>query len=341
MKPLIKYPGGKDKELKIIRPNIPRHINNYYEPFVGGGAVLWSLNLGNYKYINDISQDLINFYICVQVGDAEFYDVLEQWNTRLHNATIDAHEYMEDISEAFWNNEELRFVDPDLNDCLLHKFKHIHKKASKNNGVIEAFEDNIEAAFKQVVYTRARTEFNTHREFDGRRAALYVLMRQYGFSGMFRYNADGNFNIPYGGIPYNDKYLDEKIAIMRGDEVQEVMHNTVLGNEDFQMFMMQYPPHAGDFIFVDPPYDTTFSSYDNIAFDRLDQYRLSHYLINTCPANWMVVIKATDYIRQLYPNNQACANGGVINIIEFDKKYDVCMKGRNDQHCEHLLIRNY
>ena len=45
---LIKYPGGKEKELKYILPNLPIKINNYYEPFVGGGAVYFAVHAENY-----------------------------------------------------------------------------------------------------------------------------------------------------------------------------------------------------------------------------------------------------------------------------------------------------
>ena len=42
--PLVKYPGGKEKELKHILPNLPKKIANYYEPFVGGGAVYFAIS---------------------------------------------------------------------------------------------------------------------------------------------------------------------------------------------------------------------------------------------------------------------------------------------------------
>lgn len=42
--PLIKYPGGKEKELNYIIPALPAKIDNYYEPFVGGGAVYFAID---------------------------------------------------------------------------------------------------------------------------------------------------------------------------------------------------------------------------------------------------------------------------------------------------------
>ena len=40
-KPFVKLAGGKEKELNIILENLPNQINNFYEPFVGGGAVFF------------------------------------------------------------------------------------------------------------------------------------------------------------------------------------------------------------------------------------------------------------------------------------------------------------
>ena len=66
MKPLIKYTGGKYKEYLQIKEYFPSKINNYYEPFFGGGGVFFRLKeenkiTGN-SFLSDISDDLIDFY---------------------------------------------------------------------------------------------------------------------------------------------------------------------------------------------------------------------------------------------------------------------------------------
>ena len=38
-KPFLKWAGGKTQLLEYIANRIPSEYNNYYEPFVGGGAV--------------------------------------------------------------------------------------------------------------------------------------------------------------------------------------------------------------------------------------------------------------------------------------------------------------
>ncbi len=59
--PLLKYPGGKDKELIHVLPNLPLDVKNYYEPFVGGGAVYFAIDAHKY-FINDKSSELMQLY---------------------------------------------------------------------------------------------------------------------------------------------------------------------------------------------------------------------------------------------------------------------------------------
>jgi len=106
-------------------------------------------------------------------------------------------------------------------------------------------------------------------------------------------------------------------------------------NLDFEDFFTKYEPKKDDFIFLDPPYDSEFSTYAQNEFTKKDdQSRLANYLINECKAKWMIVIKNTDFIFELY-------NKKDINISIFDKKYMVSFQNRNDKNAKHLLIRNY
>ncbi len=61
LKPLIKYRGGKSKELDQYLKFIPKDYATYYEPFVGGGATFFAL-APQQAVIGDINEPLINFY---------------------------------------------------------------------------------------------------------------------------------------------------------------------------------------------------------------------------------------------------------------------------------------
>ena len=61
MKPMIKYRGGKSKEIPNIMWHIPRFTGRYIEPFFGGGALFFYLEPRR-AVINDINTKLMGFY---------------------------------------------------------------------------------------------------------------------------------------------------------------------------------------------------------------------------------------------------------------------------------------
>lgn len=65
MKPLIKYRGGKSKEIRFILSHIPDYRGRYMEPFFGGGALYFYLE-PQQAIINDINAKLMSFYMGVQ-----------------------------------------------------------------------------------------------------------------------------------------------------------------------------------------------------------------------------------------------------------------------------------
>lgn len=82
IKPIIKYAGGKRMILNQLIQYFPKEFNNYYEPFIGGGSVLFelcNLNLLNSKniYICDISEPLINMYIIIRDCSIDLIDELK------------------------------------------------------------------------------------------------------------------------------------------------------------------------------------------------------------------------------------------------------------------------
>ena len=61
MKPMIKYRGGKSKEIPQFLKHIPQFTGRYIEPFLGGGALFFYLEPKK-SIINDINTRLISFY---------------------------------------------------------------------------------------------------------------------------------------------------------------------------------------------------------------------------------------------------------------------------------------
>jgi DNA adenine methylase len=369
LKPIIKWPGGKEKELKFILPNAPSHIENYYEPFVGGGSVYAAFQANHY-FINDLSSELIALYRFIANKDETFFQYAKEidnsWNkanrffyrhielvdeyVKYRTAIVDANSldaFIQDFCKQ--NREEISAIVPSSIKENQNIFtKELVKNLSRKMLRMKVLEDkkhllpeedlysNIETAIKSALYMYYRTLYNgIGDEQPQLRTALFLFIRNYAYSGMFRYNDKGQFNVPYGGIAYNGKSMDSKLSYYKSSQLQRHFGKTTIYNLDFEDFIKKTKPGQDDFVFLDPPYDTEFSTYAKNEFTKESQARLADLMLHHCKAKWMLVIKDTDYIRSLYKNKEG------INIRTFEKEYLVNFMNRNDKKAEHLLITNY
>ena len=371
LSPILKWAGGKEQELKYIHPAMPKTFNRYYEPFVGGGAVYLSINK-NEIFINDKSYELVDLYNIIKNQNELFFEIINEiifnWNSlekivnRYSNDFINLyHNFLkDDIGEIDIQNWIIDFSTKNLsqfNDMIQNSFninienfiKEINKNLFNKIKRMKKIElekgklpdsdilDNIESALKSAFYMHFRHLYNNIKKYNiekSKEVAIFFFIRNFAYSGMFRYNKSGDFNVPYGGIGYNRKNLYKKIEYLQSKKLKEHLSKTIIDNLDFENFLNKYNPQKDDFIFLDPPYDSDFSTYAKNEFTQDDQKRLANYLINKCEAKWMMIIKNTDFIFNLY-------NKSNINIGTFDKKYLVSFQNRNDKNAKHLLIRNY
>jgi DNA adenine methylase len=59
--PFIKWAGGKRRVVSELEERLPKKFNRYFEPFIGGGASLFHLQIEK-SYISDVNEELINLY---------------------------------------------------------------------------------------------------------------------------------------------------------------------------------------------------------------------------------------------------------------------------------------
>ena len=76
-KPLLKWAGGKRQLLPTLIKRMPEHYNTYFEPFLGGGALLFALQPKS-AYVNDLNSELINMYLVVKNKPQELFIELEK-----------------------------------------------------------------------------------------------------------------------------------------------------------------------------------------------------------------------------------------------------------------------
>ena len=323
-------------------------------------------------YINDISPELMTMYKYLKEGNKDFLVLLQLINSawiEIEKLLIDKEEelrfiyynYRHTLDEKQLENDILRFLwlnggnlealldkkisyDVQKLRALLDKLiiqKYIRTvKTEMSKGAVDdkMLIEIILSSFKGAVYTYFRYIYNEGLSKNPAIApelfiATFYFMREFSFSGMFRFNIDGYFNVPYGGLSYNHKSLTEKIVRMKSPITNQIFSKTELYSEDFFEFLERFELTDNDFLFLDPPYDTEFSNYNNIDFETQDQLRLRDTLLDT-PAKFMLIIKNTDFIYNLYRETP-------FEISSFDKQYQVSFQNRNEKKVRHLIIKNY
>ncbi len=76
-KPFVKWAGGKRQLVDILLSNVPPSFNRYFEPFVGGGALLFELQPQK-AVISDINEELINAYKVIKDNVEELINSLKK-----------------------------------------------------------------------------------------------------------------------------------------------------------------------------------------------------------------------------------------------------------------------
>jgi len=98
--PVVKWVGGKRQLLEEITPKLPKRITTYCEPFLGGGAVLFSLQPKT-AIVNDLNADLMLVYEVIRdnvellIAALEKHENTAEYFYRIRDLDRDKTSYLE------------------------------------------------------------------------------------------------------------------------------------------------------------------------------------------------------------------------------------------------------
>tara|TARA_B100001094_G_C18077441_1_gene743397 strand:+ start:121 stop:963 length:843 start_codon:yes stop_codon:yes gene_type:complete len=127
MKHFLKWAGGKTQIMEHITKNIPNTINNYHEPFVGGGSVLFKiLELKTQNKIKiqnvfayDVNEHLINLYNHIKFSYEIFSQLYNYFVSEYHNSTNKSSCYYK--NRELFNNSETNSIQKSVLFLFLNK----------------------------------------------------------------------------------------------------------------------------------------------------------------------------------------------------------------------------
>lgn len=263
MLPFLRWAGGKRKLADLITNCFPQEFwssnNKFFEPFVGGGAVMLHLgdrDQGNFipgsrLSINDMNPDLICTY------------------------------------EAIQNNVE---------DLIL-ELQNLSKDLSKDKYL----------------------EIRAQHDLEGiPRAARFIYLNKTGFNGLWRVNAKGQYNVPWGQLK-NPTIFDARQL----RQVSERLNGAEITHLNFSNAVSQ--TESGDVVYFDPPYiplsnTASFSQYAMADFGIAEQKELAKTIegLNSKSANVVLSNSDTELSREIF--------GKVLNLYQIDASRAIAAK---------------
>ena len=158
------YVGDKYKTMKQLQQLMPKEINTYIEPFVGGGSSL--INTKAKRYLaNDIDTNIIN---------------LHKFLSNYANSP----KYL--LAELYYEIEKYNLSCSYIGKTVPQQLKQLYRKTYYSK-------------YNKNSYEKMRMDFNANQSNE---KLLYLLLI-YGFNHMIRFNSSNQFNLPVGNVDFN------------------------------------------------------------------------------------------------------------------------------------------
>lgn len=234
-KPFVRWAGGKRRLIGEIHELIPNKwnpiFNSYFEPFVGGGAIAFSLSssdiglTGKKLRINDINEDLISAYKCLR-------------------------------------------DDP---NSLIKELIRLESHTTKRD-------------YEMMRIFKPRSSLQ--------KAVRFIYLNKTCFNGIWRVNAKGEFNVPWGKKT-NLKLVDEQNLL----RISDFLQGARITNVHFRKAVAS--AKEGDLVYFDPPYlplsrTASFSAYSKEGFSEKEHLVLAELIGELTQKGVYVILSNSD-----------------------------------------------
>jgi DNA adenine methylase len=214
--PFVKWAGGKSSLLPQLLRHLPRELSNYYEPFLGGGALFFAIYARNAPFnahLSDINSELIKAYEMIKEKPSELIQALSKL--------------------------ELDYYRSQSRGTFFYE-----KRNWRPSTLVES-------------------------------AARLIFLNKTCYNGLYRVNARGEFNVPFG--------RHKKPKILDAQNIRGICKalkdtNAQLRSSDYKSALSTC--RKNDFVYLDPPYQpksktSSFTDYAPGGFSEIDQRELA------------------------------------------------------------------
>lgn len=259
-RPFLKCAGGKSRLLPQLRKLYPTYnFRYYYEPFLGGGAVLFDL-LNNHTldgyFASDVNKSLMTVYQVIK------FDV--------HKLLAICGEYQ-------------KLITPDLHTASQNYYE-VRKSFNSDKKIIDQL----------PLYKEEGSKCQIEPKFFIQFAAKFLYLNKTCYNGLYRENGKGEFNVPFNKKP-RVVICDAKSLNQLSDIIFKVNFSVVDATKLMTSFKIFDGVFNDVFVYLDPPYipiskTENFTQYQAGGFNSSSQELVVKlfYFFDECGFNVML-----------------------------------------------------
>jgi DNA adenine methylase len=280
IKPLLKWAGGKTQILPHLISKIPDDIENYAEPFVGGGALLFALaqkpNIKNI-YISDTNAELMLMYRIVRDHPNELIDQLLK-------------------IENLYNSKKA-----EQRELFYYKIREkFNKKMNEKLGISNTIEHVAQSLFLN------RTCFNGLWRVNSKTGHFNVPFNKAGIN----FKTNGKIELSNHKVCFPDN-------LIKASKILNTRNTAIVTGGYQEMANWEFINHEKTFIYFDPPYrplskTASFVKYSKDGFNDDAQVELAKFFNETSLKNKVMLSNSNpeqidpndDFFRNLYSSDE-------------------------------------
>ena len=207
-----------------------------------------------------------------------------------------------------------RVVINDINKDLIRCYQLIANSPEfliERLRVIETNYYQVNFAARKDLYYAYRDQYNGESLHIDERAALFIFLNRTCFNGLYRVNAAGKFNVPYGR--YKKPVICNEELIMANHRLLNSVELVIRHPGDYKLTRQNLSRDHPNFVYFDPPYrplsaTSSFKEYSNNPFEDRQQEELKHFCDRLSAQNCLIMQSNSDsktengdsYFEELY-----------------------------------------
>jgi DNA adenine methylase len=236
---------------------------------------------------------------------------------------------------VFFELRPPRAVINDFNAQLILTYRVIRENAESLIALLKNYRERNTEEYYYALRNLDRDAAQFNALSDTEKAARLIFLNKTCFNGLYRVNAQGLFNVPYG--KYRNPAICEERALRRISSYLAANEIRIL-NDDFERAVSGADKHS--FVYFDPPYhspgNTGFTGYHAGGFGEEEQERLRNVMLDMTRRGVKCLLSNSDtpYIRELYDHD-------FFDIIPVRAKRSINADSAGRGAVNEVLIKNW